>query len=129
MDEDETTNRTKQCLVEVKRSLEKIPHTDPWIEQGLPEKIESEFGLWQKKVPKVWGKRRINVGQYSKEVVLERVNRYSARLRQCISIGTSWNLVFHLKVIASLYAALASLLRIWRSTERPLAVRRNKMAL
>jgi hypothetical protein len=47
MDEDAATNRTKQCLVEDKGPLENFPHTDPWIEHGLPEKIEGEFGLWQ----------------------------------------------------------------------------------
>jgi hypothetical protein len=47
----------------------------------------------------------------------------SARFWQCTSGGTSWNLAFHLKVMASFYDALASLSRIWRSTERPLAAR------
>jgi hypothetical protein len=53
MDEDVSTNRTKRCLVEVKGPLEKFPHTNPWIESGLTEKIEGKFSLWQKKVPKV----------------------------------------------------------------------------
>jgi hypothetical protein len=74
MDEDATTNWTKWCLVEVKGPLEKFPRANPWIEQGLQEKIEGEFSLWQKKVPKVWGKCRINASQYCKEVVLERAN-------------------------------------------------------
>ena len=47
----------------------------------------------------------------------------SARLRRCMSGGTSWNVAFHVKVMASLYAELASLSRIWRSTERPRAAR------
>jgi hypothetical protein len=38
------------------------------------EKIEGESSLWQKKVPKVWGKCGVNAGQYCKEVVLERAN-------------------------------------------------------
>ncbi len=54
MDEDATTNQTKRCLVEVKGPLEKFPCTNPLIESGLTEKIEGEFSLWQKKVPKVW---------------------------------------------------------------------------
>jgi hypothetical protein len=54
MDEDTTTNWTKWHLVEVKGPLEKFPRTNPWIESGLMEKIEGEFSLWQKKVPKVW---------------------------------------------------------------------------
>jgi hypothetical protein len=45
MDEDATTNRAKQCLVEVKGPLEKIPRANPWIERGLLEKIEGEFSL------------------------------------------------------------------------------------
>jgi hypothetical protein len=74
MDEDATTNQTRRCLVKVKRPLEKFPCTNPWIEHGLPEKVEGEFSLWQKKVPKVQGKCGIDAGQYCKEVVLERVN-------------------------------------------------------
>jgi hypothetical protein len=74
MDEDATTNRAKQCLVEVNGPLEKFPHADPWIEPGLPEEIEGEFSLWQKKVPKVRGKCRVDASQYFKEVVLECAN-------------------------------------------------------
>jgi hypothetical protein len=74
MDEDATTNWTKWCLVEVKAPFEKFPHANHWIEHGLPEKIEGEFSLWQRKVPKVRGKCRVNAGQYCKEVVLEHVN-------------------------------------------------------
>ncbi len=40
----------------------------------MPEKIEGEFSLWQKKVPKIQGKFGVNAGQYCKEVVLERAN-------------------------------------------------------
>ncbi len=40
----------------------------------MPEKIEGEFSLWQKKVPKVWGKCGVEVSQYCKEVVLECVD-------------------------------------------------------
>ncbi len=71
MDEDVTTNRTKLCLVEVEGPLEKFPCTNPWIECGLTEKIEGEFSLWQKKVPKVWWKGRVNAGKNCQEVVLE----------------------------------------------------------
>jgi hypothetical protein len=74
MDEDATTNRTKWCFVEVKGTLEKFPGANPWIESGLPEEIEGEFSLWQKKVSKVWGKCGVNAGQYCQEMVLERAN-------------------------------------------------------
>jgi hypothetical protein len=74
MDKNATTNRTNWCLVEVKGPLEKFPPADPWIERGLPEKAESEFSLWQKKVQKVQGKCRTDASQYCKEVVLERAN-------------------------------------------------------
>jgi hypothetical protein len=74
MDEDGTTNWTKWCLVKVKGPSKKIPRPNPWIEHSLTEKIEGKFSLWQKKVPKVWGKSRVNTGQYCKEVVLERAN-------------------------------------------------------
>ncbi len=74
MDEDGTTNWTKQSFVKVEGSLEKFPRTDPWIECGLPKKIEGEFSMWQKKVPKVQGSCGINAGQYFKEVILEGAN-------------------------------------------------------
>jgi hypothetical protein len=74
MDEDATTKRTKWSLVEVEGTLEKIPCTNPWIERGLTEKIEGEFSLWQKKVPKVRWKGRVNAGKNCQEVVLERGN-------------------------------------------------------
>ncbi len=74
MDEDTTTNQTKWSLVEVKGTLEKFPPTNPWIERGLTEKIEGEFSLWQKKVPKVRWKCGVGVSQNCKEVILERVN-------------------------------------------------------
>ncbi len=38
------------------------------------EKIEGEFSLWQKKVPKVRGKCRVNAGQYVQEMALESAN-------------------------------------------------------
>jgi hypothetical protein len=91
MDEDATTSRTKWCLVEVKGTLEKFPCTNPWIEHGLAEKIEGEFSLWQKKVPKVWGKCGVDASQYCQEIVLERAIAGSARFWQCISGGTSWD--------------------------------------
>jgi hypothetical protein len=74
MDEDMTTNWIKWLLVQVKEPLEKIPRTNLWIESGLTEKIEGEFSLWQKKVPKVWWKGRVNAGKNCKEVVLEHAN-------------------------------------------------------
>jgi hypothetical protein len=74
MDEDATTNWTKWRLVEVKGPLEKLPHTNPWIENGLMQKIEGEFSLWQKKVLKVWWKGGVNASKNFQEVVLERAN-------------------------------------------------------
>jgi hypothetical protein len=38
------------------------------------EKIEGEFSLWQKKVPKVRGKGGVNAGKNCQEVVLELAN-------------------------------------------------------
>jgi hypothetical protein len=38
---------------------------------GLPGKIEGEFSLWKKKVPKVQGKCGVIASQYCKDVVLE----------------------------------------------------------
>ncbi len=63
MDEDATTNRTKWSLVEVKGPLKKFPCTNPWIEHGLMEMIEGEFSLWQKQIPKVRWKGRVNAGK------------------------------------------------------------------
>jgi hypothetical protein len=74
MDEDTTTNRTKWRLVEIEGPLEKFPCSNPWIESGLMEKIEGEFSLWQKKVPKVWWKGRVDAGKNCQEVVLEYAN-------------------------------------------------------
>ncbi len=51
--EDETTNQIKWCLDEVKGTLENFSQASPCIEHGLTEKIEGEFSLWQKQVPKV----------------------------------------------------------------------------
>ncbi len=62
MDEDSTTNQTKWCLVEVKGPFKKFPRANPWIKRGLMEKIEGEFGLWQRKVPKVRWKCGVNAG-------------------------------------------------------------------
>ena len=53
MDEDVTTNRTKWSLVEVEGTLEKFPCTNPWIEHGLPEKVEGELDLVQKFIPQL----------------------------------------------------------------------------
>jgi hypothetical protein len=112
VDEDATTNQTKWCLVEVKGTLEKLPCANPWIECGLTEEIEDEFSLWQKKVPKVWEKCRVDAGLYCQKWSLNVQIAHSAWFQQCISGGTSWNFAFLLKVMASLYATLATLLRI-----------------
>jgi hypothetical protein len=45
MDEYMTANQTERSLVEVKRSLEKLPNRDPRIERRLPKEIESELSL------------------------------------------------------------------------------------
>jgi hypothetical protein len=74
MGEDATTNQTKWHLVEVKGALEKFLCTNPWFECGLMEKIEGEFILWQKKIPKVWWKGGIDTGKNCQEVVLEHAN-------------------------------------------------------
>jgi hypothetical protein len=88
MDKDATTNWTKWRLVEVERPLEKFPHTNPWIESGLMEKIEGEFSLWQKKILQVWWKGQVDAGKNYQEVVLERANS-AVWFRQCMSGGTS----------------------------------------
>ena len=61
-------------FVEVKGPLEKFPLANPCIEHGLLEKIEGEFSLWQKKVPKVRWKGGVNANKNCQEVVLERAN-------------------------------------------------------
>ncbi len=53
------------------------PHcqgSNPWIESGLVEKIEGEFSLWQKKVPKVRWKGEVDTGNNCQEMVIERAN-------------------------------------------------------
>jgi hypothetical protein len=74
MDEDSITNQTKWCLVEVEGPLEKFICTNPWIKLGLTEKIEGEFSLWQKRVPKELWKGRVDVSKNGQEVVLECAN-------------------------------------------------------
>ncbi len=129
MDEDATTNRTKWSLVEVKGTLEKFPHTNPWIEHGLTEKIECEFSLWQNKVPKVRWKCEVDAGKSCKEVVLERAN---SAFSPVLVMHVKWDKLefcVPLEGDCFLVATLALLLRILRSTERPLAARRVIMAL
>ncbi len=48
------------CLVEIERPLKKLPCTNPRVNCGLSKKIEGEFGLWEKEVPKVRQKHSIN---------------------------------------------------------------------
>ena len=84
----------------------------------MPEKVEGEFSLWHKKVPKVGGKYGIDAGQYCKELFLECANSAFTP----VAAMQIWQDKLE-------YAALASLSRIWRSIERLLAVRHNIMAL
>jgi hypothetical protein len=129
MDEDATANCTKWRFVEVKGALKKIPRTDPRIEHGLTEKIEDEFSMWQKKIQKVRWKGGANGGKNSQEVVLERANSVFSLI---LAMHVRWDKLefcVPLEVIASLYAALALLSKIWRSTKRPLAARHVIMAL
>ncbi len=60
MDEDLTSHRIKWCLVEIKRPLKELPCNDPRVDCGLTKQNEGEFGLQEKKVPKVGGKCSIN---------------------------------------------------------------------
>ncbi len=83
-----TTKRTKWCLVEVEGSLEKFPRTNPWIESGLMEKIEGEFSLWQKKIPKVWWKDGVDAGKNCQEVVHERANSLFC---QVLAMHVQWD--------------------------------------
>ncbi len=54
--------------------LKKFPRTDPRVEHGLSEESEGKFSLWEKEVPKVRWKGRIDTGQDCQEVVLECAN-------------------------------------------------------
>jgi hypothetical protein len=58
----------------VESCLEKFPHSYPWIERGLTEKIEGELSLWQKKVPKVRWKSKVDASQNCQEMVLDCAN-------------------------------------------------------
>jgi len=129
VDEDPTTNWTQWHLVEIKRPLKEFPSTDLRIQSGLPKKIEGKFSLWEKEIPKVGRKSGIDSCQDCQEVVLECVNDALHPITAMHFRGASWNLAFHLKVIASLYVELASLSRIWRSTERPWAARQVMIEL
>jgi hypothetical protein len=83
-----TTNRTKSHLVEVEGPLEKFPHTNPWIEHGLAEKIEGEFSLWQKKIPMVRWKGEVEDGKNCQELVLERAN---SALSPVLAMHVRWD--------------------------------------
>ena len=71
MDEHATAHRSKRHLVEVKWSLEVLPHGDPGFECHLSEEIEGKFCLGKEEVPKVWGKGWIHTGQDGYEVGFE----------------------------------------------------------
>jgi hypothetical protein len=74
MYEDVINNWPKWHLVEVKGPLKELPCTDPRVERGLSDEIEGKFSLWEKEVPKVGWKDRINASQDCQEVVLECAN-------------------------------------------------------
>ena len=74
VDENPTSNWAKWHLVEIKWPLKEFPCTDPRVERGLAQKIEGKFGLWEKEVPQVGWKGRINSGLNCKEVVFECAN-------------------------------------------------------
>ncbi len=101
MDEDATTKWTKWTFVEVEGSLEKFPRTNPWIEHGLMEKIEGEFSLWQKKVPKVQWKCGVDASKNCKEVVLECAN---SAFSPVVAMHVRWDkLEFHVPLEGDFY--------------------------
>ncbi len=129
MTEDAATNGPSGILLKSK-GLWKNSHT---LILGL------RVAGWRRlRVSSVCGRRRSQSYDGKAESTPARISRKwslnvqiasSARFWRCMSSGTSWNFAFHLKVIASLYSMLASLSRIWRSTDRPLAARCVIMAL
>ncbi len=54
--------------------MKELTSTDPWVERGLLEEIESKLSLWEQQVPEVWGKSGINARQDQQEMVLECAN-------------------------------------------------------
>ena len=74
MNEPPASHRPQWHLVEVKGTLKELPHTDPRVERGLPEEIESKLSLWEEQVPEVRGKDGVNACQDQQEVVLEHVD-------------------------------------------------------
>ncbi len=54
--------------------MKELPSTDPRVERGLPEEIESKLSLPEQQVPEVRGKSGINACQDQQEVVLECAN-------------------------------------------------------
>ncbi len=54
--------------------MKELPSTDPRVERGLPEEIESKLSLWEQQIPEVRGKSGINTRQDQQEVVLECAN-------------------------------------------------------
>jgi len=54
--------------------VKELPCTDPRVDSGLTQKIEGEFGLWEKEVPNLGWKSRIDSNQNCQEVVLDGAN-------------------------------------------------------
>ena len=44
-----------------------LPITDPRVERGLPEEIESKLSLWEQQVPEVWGKSGIDASRIDRK--------------------------------------------------------------
>jgi hypothetical protein len=129
MDEDATTNQIKRHFVEVKGTLEKFPCTNPWIEHGLPEKVEGELSLWQKKVQKVRKKCIINASQYCKEDVLERANSSFSPVAVMHIWRDKLELGVPLEGDGFLACRTGLVVEDLEVSERPLAVKHNIMAL
>ncbi len=54
--------------------MKELASTDPRVERGLPEEIESKLSLWEQQVLEVRGKSGIDTRQDQQEVVLECAN-------------------------------------------------------
>ncbi len=54
--------------------MKELPNTDPRVERGLAEEIESKLSLWEQQVPEVRGKNGIDARQDRQAVVLECAN-------------------------------------------------------
>jgi hypothetical protein len=112
MDEDPITNRPERLLVEVKRPWKYSQALIRGLRVDRQRRLRVSSACGRSKSQRYGGNTVSTPARIDRKWLLNVRMARSARFLQCMSGGTSWNLAFHLTVMASLFAALASLSRI-----------------